>query len=292
MKARLILPIVVVLLFFVSVMPVYAATTTVTWYYRSDTHTVNGVTGYIINQTLSATTKNVSLSLAGNSTVYWGWRVWQVKSDGSKVELSSGSPIATVNRAVDGEGFQTSTWTAPARALQIGFDALEIVLYMKVGAGSWQSRAIFVSSTLVEKSVSSVTWTFKAYTKRSYSGGTTTGYFIFGSSTRNSRIEGVTFGEADVYETMNYKLQSGDFIGFILYPYVNLIGNLFYGLVMLMLTVPLYNRYHSLTPILVLFILFGGATGIFTLLIPVAGFGITWVFMLLGLAGLLYKVFR
>jgi len=272
-------------------MPTYAATT-VTWYHRSDTHTVNTVTGYVINQTLSSTTKNVSLSLAGNSTVYWGWRVWQVKSDGSTIEMTSGSPVATVSRSNVSEGFQTSTWTASARSLQIGFDALEIVLYMKVGAGSWQSRAIFVSSTLVEESVSGVTWTFYQYTTRSYSGGTTSGYFIFGSSTRNSRIEGVGFGEADVYETMNYKLQSGDFIGFILYPYVNLVGNLFYGLVMLMLCVPLYNRYHSLTPILVLFLLFGGATGVFSLLIPIAGLGVTWIFMLLGLAGLLYKVFR
>lgn len=288
----MVLPIVVMLLFFVSIMPTHATTTTVTWYHRSDTHTVNGVTGYIINSTLSSTTKNVSLSLAGDSTVTWGWRVWQVKTDESTVELTSGSPVATVNRAVDGEGFQTNTWTAPSRSLQIGFDALEIVLYMKIGAGDWQSRAVFVSSRLVEKTVSGVTWTFYQYTNRSYSGGTTTGYFIFGSSTRNSRIEGIGFGEADVYETMNYKLQSGDLIGFVLYPYVNLIGNLFYGLVMLMLCVPLYNRYHSLTPILVLMILFGGASGVFTLLIPLAGFGITWIFMLLGLAGLLYKVFR
>jgi len=291
MRARLILAIAIMLLFCVSVMPTQAATT-VTWYFRSDTHTVNGVTGYVINQTLSSTTKNVSLSLAGNNTVYWGWRVWLTRNDNSTVELTSGSQVATVSRAVDGEGFQTATWNAPARELQIGFDALEIVLYMKVGAGSWQSRAIFVSSTLVEKTVSSVTWTFYQYTSRSYSGGTTTGLFIFGSSTRNSRIEGVGFGEADVYETMNYKLQSGDFVGFILYPYVNLVGNLFYGIVMLIICVPLYNRYHSLTPILVLFILLGGATGIFSLLIPEAGLGVSWIFMLLGLAGLLYKVFR
>ena len=198
MKARMVLPIVVMLLFCVSAMPTHAATTTVTWYHQSDTHIVNGVTGYIANETLSDSTKNVSLSLAGNSTVYWGWRVWQVKNDNSTVELTSGSPVATVSRSSDGEGFQTSTWTAPSTSLQIGFDALEIVLYMKIGAGSWQSRAIFVSSRLVEKSISSVTWTFQQYTKRSYSGGTTTGLFIYGSSTRNSRIEDVTFGEADV----------------------------------------------------------------------------------------------
>jgi len=44
--------------------------------------------------------------------------------------------------------------------------------------------------------------------------------------------------------------------------------------------------------IIVLLILFGGATGIFSLLIPEIGLGIGWIFMLLGLGGLLYKVFR
>jgi len=163
---------------------------------------------------------------------------------------------------------------------------------MKLGAGSWTNKAIFVSATLLQKTLNGVTWTFKAYTNRTYTGGVTYGWFKWGISTYDSRIEGISFTAPDVYETMNYKVQSGDLIGFILYPYVNLIGNLFYGLIMLIICVPLYNRYRSLTPILVLFILFGGATGIFSLLVPVAGLNLAWIFMLLGLAGLLYKVFR
>ena len=163
---------------------------------------------------------------------------------------------------------------------------------MKVGGGAWQNKAVYVSGQLLQKSLVASTWTFKAYTNRTYSGGTSAGWFFWGSETYESRIEGVEFEEPDVYETMNHKLQTGDFIGFVLYPYVNLVGNLFYGFVMLMVCVPLYNRYHSLTPILVLFIVFGGAGGVFTLLVPEAGFWLAWIFLLFGLAGLLYKVFR
>lgn len=271
---------------------VNATTTTYTWYFRSDTQTVNGVTGYVLNSTLSASTQNVSLTLAGNNTVEWGWRIWRLRNDNSSTEITSGTPVATVSRSTDGEGFQTGTYTMPSIALHIGWDAFKVNLYMKVGAGSWQLKAIFVTSRILEKNVLGSTWSFIGYTKRTYSGGDTTGYFIWGSSSRNSRITNVQFTDADVYENMNYKLQSGDFIGFVLYPYVNLVGNLFYGIVMLIICVPIYNRYHSLTPILVMFILFGGATGMFTLLMPVAGFWVGWVFLLLGLAGLLFRVFR
>jgi hypothetical protein len=67
---------------------------------------------------------------------------------------------------------------------------------------------------------------------------------------------------------------------------------LFYGLLLLVFFVPLYNRYKSFSPIIILLILFGGAGGILSLLVPEAGLGISWIFLIVGIGGLIYKVFR
>ena len=291
MKLHLAFLFIVALLSLSLVMPAHASTSTVTWYFRADTHTVNGVTAYVINETISDTAVNVTDSVAGNVTVYWGWRIWRVRSDGSQNELTSGTPVATVSRVVSGIGIQTGTWNAPSKVLHIGYDCFKFVLYMKFGSGDWTAKATFVSSRLLERAIVGATWSFKIYTVKQYVVNTY-GVFVWGSSAFNSRIEGIEFEEPDVYQHMNYLLQTGDFVGFILYPYLNLVGNIFYGLVMLTICVPIYNRYHSFTPILIIFIIFGGAGGLFTLLTPVAGLNISWIFLLLGLAGLLYRTFR
>ena len=56
--------------------------------------------------------------------------------------------------------------------------------------------------------------------------------------------------------------------------------------------VPLYNRYKSFSPIVIMLILFGGAGGILSMMIPEAGLGVAWLFLILGIGGLVYKVIR
>jgi len=261
------------------------------WYCRADTQTVNTVLGYKLSETESSTQKSVTQAVATNVTTYFGWRVWKVNSKGEETELTSGYQYSW--RVADGEGIQNILWNAPTTSLQIGYDAIKVVLYVKLTAtGPWQPKATFISSKLLEKTLVASEWAFQTYTKKVYSGGSTTATVFWGASAKESSIAGIEFENPDVYENMQYKLQTGDFVGFVLYPYLNLVGNLFYGLLMLMVCVPTYNRYKSVTPLLVLLIIFGGAAGIFTLLIPEAGMGLGWIIFLIGLGGLLYKVFR
>lgn len=272
---------------------VHATETTVTWYFREDQQTVNQVTGYALNISSTNVLRSVTPSASGNQTVYWGWRVWRVRYDGSQIELTSGSPVATVTRIVSGSGLQTGTWSCPSTSLHIGYDCLKLVTYVKFGSGEWQSQVVFISNRILEKSLSSATWTFKVYTEKSYSPDTTIGIFYWGqSSGGNSRIEDVTFVDPNAYENMTYKFQTGDFVGAILFPYLNLIGGAIYGIFLLYICIPIYARYRNLAPILLILIIFGGAGGAVMMLTPDPALRLVWLIALFVLAGILYKVFR
>jgi hypothetical protein len=282
-----------------SVSTVHSSTTTVTWYMRADTDTVNDVTGYKLNATQTNTEKQVDgefSSKLGYTIVYFGWRIWLSQHDNSTVELTGGSPEAIVERDEDGMGVQTVTWTPPLTSLHVGYSALKMVLYLRFNGSSWTAKRTFTSDLLMYKSIMAETWSFKVWTRRATNmiedDYWTHGFFKHGKSTCDSRITNMQFSDASTHDMMMMQLENADFVQFTTYPYTSLIGNLFYGLLLLIPCVSIYVRQRSFTPILILFIIFGGAGGAFTLLTPVEGLSITWVFLLLGLAGLLYRVFR
>jgi len=275
--------------------PYYEPTTTgeVDWYLRTDAHTVNGVTGYIIRTQQSNANSTVSFQSSGSHTVYWGYRVWIAHSNNATSELTGGSPEALAWRSLNGEGLLNSTWTISDYVLDIGWDAVLLRIYLRFGAGgSWQTVGTFISDTLLYKNIQGADWSFVTYTKRSETGGITYADTYWGQTTCQSGIGNVLFTNPTIYDSLLFELQNANFIGFITLSYTHLIGNLFYGLLVLIICVPLYLRYKSFAPILIIFILFGGAGGLLTILVPQAGFGIAWVFLLIGLAGLFYKVFR
>lgn len=264
-----------------------------TWYIRADTWTVNTVLGYKLNPTQSQATTIITQNSSSLATFQVGIRVYTVTKTGDEIEITAGTPVAIASRiAVVGGSDEVGTWT-PSATITFQYEsAIKIVVYFKIGSGSWTAKMVGISRSLETNSIQASTWTANYYMGIVDFGGGIYGYRIFLGGMYETKIQDISLGLLDVYETMDYKLKEGDFVGFILYPYLNLVGNLFYGLVMLMVCVPLYNRYRSVVPILVLFIIFGGAAGIFTLLVPEIGAGLGWIFMLLGLAGILYKVFR
>lgn len=278
----------------------HATESTHTLYFRSDIVTVNGKTGYALNESRSASNLNASDYYVGASyqTVYWGWRVWQVDYNHAETELTSGAPEATVTLSANTSGLQTATWTPPETSLWVGFDSLKLTIYSKMGAGAWTAKATFTTETLSEKNVTSDTWTFSMYLiVRRYASApsVTETWFIWGSSTYDSHIEDVTFADPNTYEKQGMEMMKGNFLNFIVAPWTNLVGaTAFWSVVVLFIPfMGIYIRTKSTIPLLLIVVLFGGSGGIFTFILGDIGVGaLLWVFCLLSLTGLLYKVFR
>lgn len=84
-------------------------------------------------------------------------------------------------------------------------------------------------------------------------------------------------------------LWEGDFLGFIQAVYVTAFQNsdVFYGVVILLFTAPLYIRTRSLVLLSIIWILVGG---FFITLMPMVS-GLALLLLIFGIAGLLYQTF-
>ena len=84
-------------------------------------------------------------------------------------------------------------------------------------------------------------------------------------------------------------LWEGDFLGFIQAVYVSAFQNsdVFYGVIILLFTAPLYIRTKSLVLLSILWILLGG---FFIVAMPLVS-GLALFLMIFGIAGLLFQAF-
>jgi len=259
-----------------------------TWYFRADMHTVYDVYGYKLADSPSESSYIDAVSASGAYVSYYGVRVWVVHSDGSICELTDGEPAAIVSRNENGEGLQSATWTCPEYNNLV--EALMVKVYHRFGPGEWSLRATFITENQTLIKLPEATWTFHYYTVRSCNGETTTSKLCWGGS-YNSKVDYV-YVEPNIWDLMKYKLNSGDFIGFLIMPYTNLVGNLFYGFMLLLVCVPLYNRYRSVNVILFTLILLSGADIGLGLLIPAVASPLAYIILLISLAALIYRALR
>jgi len=170
---------------------------TETRYMRGDQHTVNGLTAYILGTTQSATEQVNKRAFSGDVPVEWGIRVWRRAVDGTETEITSGTPVAIVSRAADGEGIQSATWDCPARVL-ITTDAIVVRVYVRQYGGSWYLHAEFITEQLGASVLNATTWTVYYYTYRRYNFlfDVTDAWFYWGTTDKNSRIENFSWGVA------------------------------------------------------------------------------------------------
>jgi len=84
-----------------------------------------------------------------------------------------------------------------------------------------------------------------------------------------------------------YLLQ-GDILGFVQAVFTSVLGDLFYGFIMLIVLVPLYIRTQSLLAVMVVTLLL---SGLFYSLTPVGGIGLMRILLTVALGGLLFWLF-
>jgi len=82
-------------------------------------------------------------------------------------------------------------------------------------------------------------------------------------------------------------LVQGDLIGFILAIYTRPMGQIFYGLLMLIPSFTIYMKTQNLTYV---YILWAGLSSVMLTMLPLAAFSVAHVFLALGAMGLLMKL--
>ena len=265
------------------------ASSDLTLYFRSDVHTINGITGYRLAEASSSTGTYIKDTIYGLYSTSYGVRVWVVDEDGDLFELTDGEPVAVVTRD-DGEGLQSATWDCPGYNDIV--NALMIKVYHRFSTFSWVLRATFITfnETLIKLPAS--TWTFHYYTAIQYSGSYTYSYLYLGAD-YGTRVE-LQYSEPTPYELMMWKLSQRDIFGFIMLPFTYWLGFMAYGLVFLLpLGIGLYKIFDDFKATILGLLLIGGGTGgLISMLIPQSGLQLSWILFVLGIAGILWSLVK
>jgi len=262
---------------------------TYTFYARSDTKTVNGILGYYLNDTQTASTKSVEASIAGAVAPYYGVRIWRTESDNSSAELTT--DYLSVYRTGNTSGLQNMTWTPTLQPITYGFTALKVNVYIKMGtSGTWTLKATFTTMGLLGTSLEASTWTIRLWTYRSYSTmhNSTTGMVYWGNTPYSTTIESIQVTSPTIWQVTNYGYQSGNLLSAIMTPYTFLLGELAYGLIALIIAVCIYNRTENVAYAIIVFILLNG---LFVPLIPSVALQLVYVVIVVGLAALFWKLY-
>jgi len=175
-----------------------------TRYFRSDQHTVNGLTANALLTSQSGTAGQTSAFLDRNC---FGIRVWIRHQDGTEEEVTPGSAVA-VRCASRSSGIYSATWNCPQRTLQ-PTDAIVIRVYQDSTVPPTYQIGEWVTEQLNTTILNSATWTVYYYVEYRYSYTTRhlpdcsyviieyhRWYFAYDTSTYNSRIENFTYGIA------------------------------------------------------------------------------------------------
>jgi len=174
-----------------------------TRYYRSDSQTVNTVTAKILGLALSGTGGSASASDYSDTGADWyiGVRVYIVHVDGSKTELTGGTPAGVASIGHIG------TWDCPQATLA-PTDAILVEVYgLCNGTGwgpySWHLLGTWVSEQLNTTVLNAATWTIHYYASVTNTYNKTIGAYtsvltFYFDGSYPSRIENFTYGVAVV----------------------------------------------------------------------------------------------
>jgi hypothetical protein len=260
--------------------------TNITMYFRSDERTIYDATGYALDTTNTDSPITISDSVGAGPTVYYGFDVELLQYGGSTVLL--GEKVGTIEVTAVAAAYKIGLWNCPQYGLNLGYDALRVTVYSKIGDNDWAAKGVFISSQLLSSQLTYQSWQFSLYINRT----STASNFLFGSETYGSKIEDIGLKELTDNEMQSYRWNSGDIIGMIIGAYTDRIGSVAYLLILLIPSATLYVRHKNTSAVVFAFILFGGPGGLVWFFIPVWAAAVVDLLLVIGYALLVFKVIR
>jgi hypothetical protein len=217
-------------------------------------------------------------------------KVYAIDGLGDVSELTLGTVSAIVTLDSNLTGLYSATWVCPEYST-FAVSAVKIEVYQRFGSDAWSLRRIFMTKEELLIRLPAATWTFYYWLNRTYAGGTTTSIFKHGEPAYSSMVD-LTYQRMWPWDVMAYYLSRNDFMGFLVTPWYWHIGDLFYGFIVLFLSVTSYNHFEDIRVPMVIAWLFGGVGGALPLLIPGVALNISYLILAFALAITLWKLFR
>ena len=262
-----------------------------TWFLRGEVQTSRNTTGYALGIDETHVPVQDSIYTSGNVSASYGVRVWVVVADGSLRELTPDAPALLVTRTVDGEGLSTGYWNCTGYNGLV--DSMIIKVYQSFSGSGWSLRSTFVSNENLLIKLPESTWSFNLYTNRTVLGSSTWSDLSWGCNPAGYlSTVGFYYLQPSAYEIQMFRLEQGDFVGFVVAPFTVLGINVCYLMLVLIMGVTFYIRQESIVPVAIIFMLFGGAGGVILNLLPTATYQLAYLFFAFAVAILLFKLVK
>lgn len=256
----------------------------VDYYFRSDTYETLGKSGYGFDSDYTNSYVLMNYSLPR----FYSYRVFLCSAT-SETELTTGYDSACFAFTGDETYSNYSiSWECPETTVNLGYNCLKIKLYTSTDFEEWASLADYVSPVLITKEIESSTWYFTMYVD--VAGGY--GAYRFGDTTYRSGITGIVFSEPLESEVQLWRITTGDYAGFVLGAYIDVIGEAVYVCILLGIAGVLYYQYKHFGVIAFFFSMFGGAGGLAWFLVPPWAAAVVSALVIIGTSFLVWRLIR
>ena len=262
-----------------------------TYYLGSDTVTTLGVSGYGLDSDYSNYYQTVSQSYNGYNSLSYGTKIYLLIDANHTSEITSG--VATLFTLPGNDsGLLSGSVNIPQKGVILGYQALEVIIYIQYNGGTWTTAASFISPVLITDSIQVSTWTFTLSILNAQYNGNTHTTLSFGDSSHKSSISGIAFSVPKESAIEAWRFSRGDIIGAIIGPYLDILGSAFYALLIIGLIGVFYFRTGNASIITFIFVLFAGANGL--ILVIISGWLLPGLvaFAILAFAFLLWRLLR
>lgn len=266
----------------------------ITLYFRSDTYTTLGSSGYGLDTDFTNTASSFSSTYSNNLTsIDYGFRVWLI-STSTSTELTSGTPTGIIGSFAGASaiGSYGGSWTATDTNVILGYQALKVMIYERSDNGSWTARATSISPILITDKIEASTWTFILDVDFIVTDSSVVSSVNWGNSAHKSGISGVLFSVPLESKIQMWRFNRGDYVGLVIGAYVDVIGEAFYVLLLLIFAGSLYFRYGHFGVVAVFFTLFGGVGGLVWLLVPPWAAAVVSAIIIIGTSFVVWRVIR
>ncbi len=269
------------------------------YYFHASSITTNGVAGYLISEDQPIEDHFINTSTLGSVDVTYGSRIYLVQNR-TTTELTNGEPQATVTIPAASGNVSVTDLSAefyiPQTYLEFGKDALEFDVYLTFDDGdTWQPVAIFITENLFYKQIQQSVIEVHYFIDREETGSTSTNYCWGGGSNNYlSGFKNIYFKEATNPDWQQYFLNQQNFVMFVMAPYVMILGNTFYGIILLAFCAGIYIRYRNISPVVLFVILIAGTlvAGGVNIAFGEYVVGLIWAVCAFGIALVYWRVFR
>jgi len=167
-----------------------------TRYMNPDAWIINNVVAFKLVKEVGEPPLLMPHNETGDIPVQFGTKIYKVILNGTKTLLSGDTPVATVQRTTDGEGYQENTWACPRTTIDTT-DAIYVEIWRKFGNLNWElhENCTYITEQLKANELLNAYWKIRYYTKRAYESGLnrTYGWYGYGGSQYLSRIENFAY---------------------------------------------------------------------------------------------------